>query len=78
MIGQQKFKCSALIGGFSMSYIPGVQVGVGYVLLGLAGDVGDCVHLLLGVANNKIVITSVIRESERDWIKSLVVLYGSN
>ena len=51
-----------------MSYLPGVQVGVGHVLPGLAGDVCDCVHLVLGVPNNKVVIPPVIRESERDFV----------
>ena len=44
--------------------IPGVQVSVGHVLPGLGGDVSDGVDLLLGVINNKVVITPVIRESE--------------
>ena len=40
-----------------------VEVGVGHVLPGLGVDVRDGVHLL-GVVNNKVVITSMIRESE--------------
>ena len=43
--------------------IPGVQVSIGHVLPGLCGDVSDGVDLLLGVINNKVVITPVIRES---------------
>ena len=47
-----------MIGG----HIPGVEVGVGHTLPGLGVDVSDSVHLL-GVVNNKVVITFMIRES---------------
>ena len=61
MIGQF-VKWGNLIGGDTIRSIPGVQVGVGHILPGLGVDVRDGVDLLLGVGNNKVVITPVVRE----------------